>query len=187
MLPYHHNPLQDHVRLLSSSHNPCPTFPIGSLTTLLIGHLATLQLGDHLEFYVTLTGALKKPIYSNALLHGANISVACCTKFFSQVSNTHFLPVAFSSSSIEMHVMSSSTSSDTGRLPPTGACYPWWLSSAAVWIPQAPPSRRRPHNPDMGRRHCQSKITALPSCLQVLPLNMHCTVCTQTNTHNHQQ
>ena len=75
MLPYHHNPQQDHVRLFSSSHNPCPPFPIGSLTTLLIGHLATLQLGDHLEFYVTLTGALKIPIFK--CLAGANISVLC--------------------------------------------------------------------------------------------------------------
>ena len=34
-----------------------PNFP-GSLTTLLIAHITTLELGDHLEFYVTLTGLL---------------------------------------------------------------------------------------------------------------------------------
>ena len=75
MLPYHHNPQQDHVRLLSSSHNHCPTFLIGSLTTLLIGHLATLQLGDHLEFYVTLTGALKIPIFKCIAAWGKHF---CC-------------------------------------------------------------------------------------------------------------
>ena len=31
----------------------------GSLTTLLIAHLATLELGDHLESYVALTGLLR--------------------------------------------------------------------------------------------------------------------------------
>ena len=61
----------DHQFILLQMLPILPTFPIGSLTTLLIAHLATLQLGDHLEFYVTLTGTLKIPIFK--CLAGANI------------------------------------------------------------------------------------------------------------------
>ena len=38
---------------------------VGSLTTLLIAHLATLELGNQFEFYVTLTGGLKISRFSN--------------------------------------------------------------------------------------------------------------------------
>ena len=102
-------------------------------------------------------------------------------------THTNSFPLAFSSSSIETHVISLSTSSDTGGLPPTGVGHPRWLSSAVVWIAQAPPGRRHPDNPDMDRRHCRSKITALPPCLQVpMPpccasVEHACTLCTQTN------
>ena len=44
----------------------------GSLTTLLIAHLTTLELGNHLEFYVTLTGVLKIPIFKC-------LAVNCCS------------------------------------------------------------------------------------------------------------
>ena len=100
----------------------------------------------------------------------------CC------MGQTFLLPVVQSSSlklqtlcllpfhqapSKRMNEMSLSTSSDTGGLPPTGVGHPRWLSSAVVWIAQAPPGRRHPDNPNMDRHHCRSKITALPPCLQV--------------------
>ena len=81
-----------------------PTFPIGSLTTLLIAHLATLQLGDQLEFYVTLTGPLKIPIFK--CLAGANISFLLPVVQSSSLklqTHTNSLPLAFSSRPIETH------------------------------------------------------------------------------------
>ena len=71
--PHYPHLLIDHLILFShylitrsTPHIALPNLS-GSLTTLLIAHLATLKLGDHLEFYVWLTGLLKIPIF-NALL-----------------------------------------------------------------------------------------------------------------------
>ena len=44
----------------------------GSLTTLLIAHLATLELGDHLESYVALTGLLR--LHSRHFFYKVNFS-----------------------------------------------------------------------------------------------------------------
>ena len=49
----------------------------GSLTTLLIAHLTTLELGNHLEFYVMLTGVVKIP-------KDTNIQMPCCYLLFNR-------------------------------------------------------------------------------------------------------
>ena len=46
------------TKLIAKLLHNSPNLSSGSLTTLLIAHITTLELGDHLEFYVTLTGLL---------------------------------------------------------------------------------------------------------------------------------
>ena len=60
----------------------------GSLTTLLIAHLASLELGDHLESYVALTGLSR--------LHARHFLYVWLTFLVSPVANRHTVSNHFS-------------------------------------------------------------------------------------------
>ena len=106
----------------------------GSLTTLLIAHLATLELGDHLESYVALTGLLR--------LHSRHFFIK-----LTFLVSTHF------SSGQHAHYKYSFISNTGGR-PPAGVCHPGRVLAAVVRSAQASPGLRCPSGPHMGRDCC---------------------------------
>ena len=115
----------------------------GSLTTLLIAHLATLQSGRQLEFYVTLLGVF--------LLRVIKFCFA-----FRNGNKFHFVsPFPFS-----IH-------SNARGLPTSSVGHLGWAPPTGFWISPTPPGHRRPHPPHLACDHLRSAVTALPPCFQV--------------------
>ena len=144
----------------------------GSLTTLLIAHLATLELGDHLESYVALTGLLR--------LHARHFFIK-----LTFLVSTHF------SSGQHAHYKYSFISNTGGRSP-AGVCHPGRVLAAVVRSAQASPGFRCPGGPHMGRDCCQSKLIVMHPCFQVLHILSCCIqilmcVCIQPQCHHYFQ
>ena len=126
----------------------------GSLTTLLIAHLATLELGDHLESYVALTGLLR--------LHARH--------FF--IKLTFLVSTQFSSGQHAHYKYS--FISNTGGRPSTGVCHTGRVLAAVVRSAQASPGLRCPGGPHMGRDCCQAKLIVMHPRFQVLHILSCC-------------
>ena len=70
------------TKLIAKLLHNSPNLSSGSLTTLLIAHITTLKIGDHLEFYVTLTGLLIITVFIDGEIFFSLFCSLLCTWMF---------------------------------------------------------------------------------------------------------